>query len=41
LHESCFDLRTGDPTELPADTPVKTYQVKIAGDDLLVGPAAS
>jgi 3-phenylpropionate/trans-cinnamate dioxygenase ferredoxin subunit len=37
LHGSCFDVRTGKPTGPPATKPVVTYQVKIDGDDILVG----
>ena len=36
LHGSRFDLRTGQPTGLPANRPVPTYPVKIDGDDILV-----
>ena len=36
LHGSCFDLRTGEPTNLPATEPVAVYPVKIEGDDVLV-----
>ncbi|MFI7589009.1 non-heme iron oxygenase ferredoxin subunit [Spongisporangium articulatum] len=36
LHGSRFDLRTGEPTGLPAITPVEVYPVKIEGDDVLV-----
>ena len=36
LHGSCFDLRTGEPTSLPATTGVPVYPVKIEGDDVLV-----
>ena len=36
LHGSCFDVRTGDPTNLPATEPVQVYPVKIQGDDVLV-----
>ena len=36
LHGSCFDLRTGKPTGLPATKPVPVYPVKIEGDDVLV-----
>ena len=36
LHGSCFDVRTGDPTNLPATEPVLVYPVKIQGDDVLV-----
>ena len=36
LHGSCFDLRTGEPTGLPATEPVPVYPVKIEGDDVLI-----
>ena len=36
LHGSCFDLRTGQPTSMPATIPVPVYPVKIEGDDVLV-----
>ena len=36
LHGSCFDLRTGKPTGLPATEPVPIYPVKIEGDDVYV-----
>ena len=36
LHGSEFDLRTGEPDKLPATEPVRTYPVKIEGDDVLV-----
>jgi 3-phenylpropionate/trans-cinnamate dioxygenase ferredoxin component len=36
LHGSCFDLRTGAPTGLPATEPVPVYPVKIEGDDVLI-----
>jgi 3-phenylpropionate/trans-cinnamate dioxygenase ferredoxin component len=36
LHGSCFDLRTGKPTNPPATQPVPTYRVKIEGDDVYV-----
>src|ERR1700722_6848132 len=36
LHGSCFDLRTGQPTGLPATEPVSVYPVKIDGDDVYV-----
>jgi 3-phenylpropionate/trans-cinnamate dioxygenase ferredoxin component len=36
LHGSCFDVRTGEPTNLPATEPVPVYPVKIQGDDVLV-----
>ena len=36
LHGSCFDLRTGRPTAMPATAPVPVYPVKIEGDVVLV-----
>jgi 3-phenylpropionate/trans-cinnamate dioxygenase ferredoxin subunit len=36
LHGSCFDLRTGQPTGLPATEPVSVYPVKTDGDDVYV-----
>ena len=36
LHGSRFDLRTGEPTGLPANRPVATYPVTVEGDDVLV-----
>jgi 3-phenylpropionate/trans-cinnamate dioxygenase ferredoxin subunit len=36
LHGSRFDLRTGEPTTLPAFEPVAVYPVQVDGDDLLV-----
>jgi 3-phenylpropionate/trans-cinnamate dioxygenase ferredoxin subunit len=36
LHGSCFDLRTGAPTNLPATEPVPVYPVRVEGDDVLV-----
>jgi 3-phenylpropionate/trans-cinnamate dioxygenase ferredoxin subunit len=36
LHGSRFDLRTGEPTNLPAYEPVPVYPVRIEGDAVLV-----
>ena len=36
LHESRFDVRTGEVTGPPAEEGVKTYQVKVEGDDIFV-----
>ena len=36
LHGSQFDLRTGQPTGLPATRPVPTFPVTVEGDDVLV-----
>ena len=36
LHGSCFDLRTGEPTNLPATEPVPVYPVRVEGEDVLI-----
>jgi 3-phenylpropionate/trans-cinnamate dioxygenase ferredoxin subunit len=36
LHGSRFDLRTGEPTGLPAYEPVAIYPCKVDGDDVVV-----
>ena len=36
LHQGSFDVRTGEPDEIPAITPVKTYPVRIDGERVLV-----
>ena len=36
LHGSRFDLRTGEPTGLPAITPVDVYPVTVEGDEVYV-----
>jgi 3-phenylpropionate/trans-cinnamate dioxygenase ferredoxin subunit len=36
LHGSRFDLRTGEPTGLPAITPVDVYPVTVDGNDVYV-----
>jgi nitrite reductase/ring-hydroxylating ferredoxin subunit len=38
LHDSRFNLKTGDPTEPPAEDPEEVYAVKVDGDDILIGP---
>jgi nitrite reductase/ring-hydroxylating ferredoxin subunit len=38
VHEGYFDLRTGNPTNPPAEEPVTVYSVRIDGDDIFVGP---
>ena len=35
-HGSWFDLKTGEALNLPAVSPVKTFAVKVEGDDILV-----
>jgi len=36
LHGSRFDLNSGAALDEPAEDPIKTYPVKIEGDDILV-----
>ncbi len=36
LHGSRFDLETGAPDSPPATRPVRVFQVKVEGDDVLV-----
>ncbi|QZY27592.1 non-heme iron oxygenase ferredoxin subunit [Nocardioides coralli] len=36
LHGSCFDLRTGKPTHLPATEPVAIFPVEVRGTDVYV-----
>lgn len=36
LHFGSFDYRTGDPTVAPACVKLKTYPVKIDGNDILI-----
>ena len=38
VHEGMWDLRTGQPTNEPADDPTMVFPVKVEGDDILVGP---
>jgi 3-phenylpropionate/trans-cinnamate dioxygenase ferredoxin component len=35
-HGSTFSLETGDPHTLPATAPVRVYDVKVDGDDVVV-----
>ena len=36
LHGSRFDLRTGEPTGLPAIRPIDVFPLRLDGDDVLV-----
>ena len=37
LHGACFDIRTGEAKTPPATENLKIYEVKIEGDDVMVG----
>lgn len=39
LHNSRFNLRTGEVLEDPAEENLRTYPVRVDGSDILVGPA--
>jgi 3-phenylpropionate/trans-cinnamate dioxygenase ferredoxin component len=41
LHGSHFNVETGEVRILPATRPVAVYEVKIEGDEVLVGPRKS
>jgi 3-phenylpropionate/trans-cinnamate dioxygenase ferredoxin subunit len=36
LHGARFNLATGEPTTLPAVKPVRTYEVKVEGDNVFL-----
>ena len=36
LHGAAFDVRDGSPLTRPARDPIRTYPVRIDGDDLLI-----
>ena len=38
-HGAYFDVRTGAALTLPAIVPVRTYRVRVEGDEILVDPA--
>lgn len=40
LHGSRFDLRTGQPSGLPATRPIDVYPLRVEGDDVLVDVSA-
>ncbi len=39
LHAACFDLRTGQPTCLPATMPVRTHGVRVVDGQIWLDPA--
>ena len=41
LHGATFDLDTGEALSPPASQPLTTYQVRVEGGDILVGPPKS
>ena len=40
LHGACFDIKTGKALTAPASIDLRTYEVKIEGDAILVGVPA-
>ena len=41
LHGSRFNVRTGEALEEPAEENLKTYPVRVEGDNILIGLTAS
>ncbi len=41
LHGAAFDLVSGQPVSPPATEGVKVYELRIEGQDILLGPAKS
>lgn len=37
LHSACFEIKTGKAVNPPAEIDLKTYPVKVEGDQILVG----
>jgi 3-phenylpropionate/trans-cinnamate dioxygenase ferredoxin subunit len=37
MHGGAFEIRTGLPAAMPVVVPVKTYQVRVVGDDVQIG----
>jgi 3-phenylpropionate/trans-cinnamate dioxygenase ferredoxin subunit len=40
LHGSRFDLRTGEPSSLPATAAIPVYELTVSGEDVLVDVSA-
>ncbi len=40
LHGALFNVTTGEAVTPPAEDPLRLFQVRIEGDDILVGPPA-
>ncbi len=38
LHDSSFDLRTGEPNDPPAEDPVEVYATRVEAGMICVGP---
>ena len=41
LHGSVFNVTTGEVIDAPADENLRVFQVRIEGNDILVGPPAA
>ncbi len=41
LHGACFNVITGEVLSPPADENVRVFELRIDGEDILVGPAKS
>lgn len=36
LHNGCFNVLTGEATELPCEAAIRTFPVRVEGDDLIL-----
>lgn len=36
LHNGCFNVRTGEPTALPCEEPIRTFPIRIEGEDVVL-----
>lgn len=41
LHNSRFNVRTGEVLEDPAEENLRTYALRVEGEDILVGPGSA
>lgn len=39
LHGAAFNVRTGEVEAFPAVVPLQTYELRVVGDEIQVGPA--
>jgi 3-phenylpropionate/trans-cinnamate dioxygenase ferredoxin subunit len=37
LHGGAFEIKTGKPASMPVVTPAEVYQIRIEGDQILIG----
>jgi nitrite reductase/ring-hydroxylating ferredoxin subunit len=37
LHAGCFDIKTGKAMEAPAEEDIRTFPVRLVGDEIQIG----